>query len=185
MVLPRDPVRIEKVISSYLVGGQLASVGELGTTLRLSQSVPQPPAPADEPVTLFDPGDIKLFIKDLDASPQCRELGGYLRGATLTAWFEAANLTGNDGVVALQPNKILDRVKFGGVGPKMVGSVVFRNDSGEDWMMGAAEWEGTRIVFRFPHTDGKGHLMEATSVGSDFPRQFQYGVVVRVTISLP
>jgi hypothetical protein len=149
---------------------------------------PIPPAPEGEPVTMFAAGEIKLFVKDLDASPQCRALGGYLRSGVLTAWFEAGNLTGAEGIVAIQPNKILDRILFGGVGPKMVGSVVFHNDEGADWTLGAAEWlepDKKRIGFRFRGADEKGHLMEARSTGSDYPFQFAYGVVVRFSIPLP
>jgi hypothetical protein len=149
---------------------------------------PSPIPPTDEPVTMFAAGEIKLFVKDLDASPQCRALGGYLRGGVLTAWFEAGNLTGADGVVAIQPNKILDRIKFGGVGPKMVGPVVFHNDEGADWILGAAEWleaDTRKIGFRFRGADEKGHLMEARTTGTDYPFQFAYGVVVRFSIPLP
>jgi hypothetical protein len=51
MVLPREPVRIEKVISSYLVGRQIVFVGELGTTLRLPVFEPLPAPTSEAPLS--------------------------------------------------------------------------------------------------------------------------------------
>ena len=49
MVLPREPIHFEKVLTSYILGRQIVFVGELGTVLRLpTPTGPPMPVPAAE-----------------------------------------------------------------------------------------------------------------------------------------
>lgn len=156
-------------------------------------AVPQPePSPSpdvDDIITLFNPEDVRVHIKDFDASDQCRARGGYYRNGMLTIWFDAPNLVGNDGRVYILPVGVYDRFRYGGVGRLMRGLATYCNDMGEDELLGEARWadapHGKAIICRFHRKDGKVSTMEVKSVGEDIPYQFQYGVNVRLSIPMP
>ena len=202
MVLPRDPVRIEKVVSSFISGGQASFVGELGGRVVLSPPVPppaEPPPPAGEPiVTMFDKGQMKAFLGDykLSDDPAVTAIGGYYRNGTVTAWFESKGHIGIPGTLILVPQALIDvqpsLFKFGGVGKYMRGIAHVRNEDGQDQTVGVASW-GTDfsgragIIVHVPPPVGTTWKPVASGVDApqDWPWNWHYGLRVYCNLPLP
>lgn len=152
------------------------------------------PGAGDEVITMYsddtesDGNACDVFIGNQEVTAQVSEYGMYYRRPHLVGWFKADNLIGSEGVISMRPNKLGGEFKQPGVGRLTLGRVRFINLTDQtDFILGEARWNSSgAIEFYFlDPTDGGSRRMRAVNTGADFPRQFQYGIDLRLSILVP
>lgn len=152
----------------------------------------EPHEHAERVITMFEPEDVKVFVKDENITPQLSRVGGELRGTNLTMWLDDPDgrLDSKDFrfPITFIPQKILNEIKFGGVGPLMRGSATVSNNDGKDNSLAACTW------VRASHAENRMGVVVLISpdksprlaaLKPDYPWNSQQGTHVRLTIALP
>jgi hypothetical protein len=142
-------------------------------------------------ITLFDKGDVQVFLKDQDVTDAFRRVGGLYRSGTLVLWAELTDegaLPDNAaGPLYLKANNL--PFGYGGIGSFSVGQAFVTNGTGGDAVQGVAQWvfppgdaplSVQILVPAVGHTD-----LKPMTYKPDWPYNWHYGLRISAMVQLP
>lgn len=146
--------------------------------------------PPDD-MTLFEPGDVQVFIKDQDVTESFVATGGYYRDGNLIMWAdlrdEGALPDNAHGVMYLKANSI--PIRYGGLSFRAVGQAFVTNYDGGDQVQGVSQWDlpaGEHVIKVKVLVPTTGHsALSELSYSPDWPYNWHYGLHVYVSIAVP